>query len=267
MKLFAHVGVFASMCSIGVSGINLHFLQRNGTNGSKGKDQDNFQDELIDQADPEFKMYSRGDDCISWDDMVHVVMQQCQKCSRKEKKQIIKREMERIHSAFVEADENKDECVDKKEFKKAHEFEGTAPEKPENAKEQNADDFELMDRNNDEMISESEAMHFCEENMPHADLDYSEFKKMFDSADADKDGFVSRKEFDKAGERYEGDGSEVPPPAPPKNSSNSSNHTNTTDGEKDEKKPGLFFLMHPRFGASVHLAIEKMKVKLGEMKA
>jgi len=260
MKLIVQVAAAVSILSDGVSGVKLHFLHRNSTNGSKGKDQDNFQDELIDQADPEFKKYSQGDECISWSDMVHVVQQQCQGCSQAEKKQAVKSELDTIRAAFDEADKNGDQCIDKKEYKKADEFEGTAPEDPAKAKEQNKVDFELMDRNSDDQISESEAMHFCTENMPHADIDYSEFKKMFKAADVDKNGFISREEFDKAGQKYEGDGPEVPPPPAPKNGSNS------TNGTKAEKK-AFFFFARPKFGAFVKLNIEKMKIKTGEEKA
>merc|ERR1719265_65819 len=34
---------------------------------------DNFQDEIVDQADPQFTMASRGDDCINWTDVKSMV--------------------------------------------------------------------------------------------------------------------------------------------------------------------------------------------------
>jgi len=212
---------------------------------AKGKDaasagpahSDNFQEELVDQADPEFDMISGGDGCMSWDDMHKVLTEQFQvgasdpagmteemKKEETEMKEMIMKDEKMI---FDHSDTNKDGCLDKAEFKGAGEMEGPPPgfQKKKQAKmgdeafdnqmeDEEKFEFNSMDTSNDGKISKTESYHYVNENMPQADIDQTQMDTMFDDADTDEDGFLSFEEFSQAGEEIDGDGNEmekVPP--------------------------------------------------------
>jgi len=103
---------------------------------------DNFQDEIVDQADPEFEMVSGGDGCISWEDMKKPLEQQFEEIHGEHEKagtldEATEREEECIRNdmladlrmmfEYADALEKEDGCVNKTEFKDAAEMEGPPP--------------------------------------------------------------------------------------------------------------------------------------------
>jgi len=194
---------------------------------------DNFQDELVDQADPEFKMLDAdGDGCVTVAETNDVMRQQMQQgapdvslMSEKEKKQMkqmMDHMQERSKQMFAFVDKNKDECIDRTEFKAAQEMEGPPPgyqthmeeemgeeEFEEQMEEDEKAEFDFMDRSGDGKISKPEIYNYADKNMPHADISKEKVDEMFDSADTDKDGFLTFDEFSDAGKNYEGDGNEM----------------------------------------------------------
>merc|ERR1719454_2697706 len=139
---------------------------------------DNFQDEIVDQADPEFDMVSGGDDCISWDDVKSMVEAGFTEEDGMTEEQ--KQEQESIKNDIIAdyknqwhfMDKNEDGCVDKQEFKAANEMEGPPPEysgkeadmsdeeMEQFQKEQAKAEFDNMDSSGDGQISKQEAYAF-----------------------------------------------------------------------------------------------------------
>lgn len=205
---------------------------------------DNLQDELVDQADPEFDMVSGGDDCISWEDLKKPLIEQFQHDSpdnehitEEEKEDIAKIEGQMIDDLsmqFSHADTNRDKCIDKAEFKAAGELEGPPPgfqktktkmigkkEFTEQQLKEDRHEFDAMDRNGDGKVSKPELYHYADQNMDQADIQMEQVEEMFADTDTNKDGFISFKEFEGAGEEIEGDGNEMEKVKPMK----PSNHT------------------------------------------
>lgn len=105
-----------------------------GRRKPKTSNADNFREELVDQADPEFDLASFGDDCISWEDVVAQGEAQFgdggQQISNEEREAVEegKREMEEeLRLMFVHSDRNEDGCVDREEFVAVQEMEGPPP--------------------------------------------------------------------------------------------------------------------------------------------
>jgi len=96
---------------------------------------DNFVDEVVDQADPEFDMVSGGDGCMSMEDALEITMSMFQNdapanadvmSGTKLKKQLSaaqNAQLEAMKAFYHKVDTNKDGCVNKAEFKLAGEFE------------------------------------------------------------------------------------------------------------------------------------------------
>jgi len=188
--------------------------------------------QLVDQADPEFKKMSGGDDCISWEDTLKTLEKQFQegapdqgtvseadRAANEEIKSGMIRDMKLM---YHNADKNKDGCIDRKEFKAAGELEGPPPgfqgakteemgktEFEEESANEDRFEFDAMDRSGDGKISKSEAYHYVNDNMPQADADMSEVDAMFSDTDTNKDGFITFDEFTQAGQQIEGDGNEM----------------------------------------------------------
>lgn len=206
---------------------------------SSSAHKDNFQDELVDQADPEFDMVSGGDACISWDDAKKPLLEQFQEgapdvsaltdAEKKEVDAIQKDMLSDVKMQYDHADANKDGCIDKKEFKAVGEMEGPPPgfskakmeeddmnseEFDEAMEEEEKYEFDAMDRSGNEKISKPEAYHYANDNMPQADMSAEDLDEMFDDTDTNKDGDITFDEFSHAGEAVDGDGNEmkkVPP--------------------------------------------------------
>jgi len=208
--------------------------------------EDNFQDEVVDQADHEFDMISGGDDCVSWEDLKKSADAQFDEeeddyeppspsAAEKEENEKIKAVMlDNLEMEFGNADSDKDGCVSKAEFKAAGETEGPSPgfektklkdmSEDELTEEMNQEDrleFDAMDKNNDTKVSESEAYDYASGNMPAADINSEDLDEMFKACDTDGDGFITFEEFQGAGQEIEGDGNEMKhaksfPTSPPK---------------------------------------------------
>lgn len=195
---------------------------------------DNFQDEIVDQADHEFNMISGGDDCVSWEDMKNTFDAQFEEDedtpdpvslsdAEKEENEEIKAEMlENLKTCYGNADSDKDGCVNKAEFKASGEMEGPPPGFEENKLEDMSEEeltdemlkedrleFDAMDDNKDGMISQTEAYEFADNNMPAADVNSDDLDEMFSTADINGDGFITFDEFEGAGQEIEGDGNEM----------------------------------------------------------
>jgi len=193
---------------------------------------DNMQGEIVDQADTEFGMASRGDACVSWEEVKNNLEQQFQEGApdltnipdeeKVEKEKVQKQVIADKKLMFEHADENGDGCVDKAEFAKAGEMEGppsgfdTVREAEIGAEglseqEQNEDrlEFDAMDRNGDEQISRGEAYHYASGNMPEADISDDVLEELLFETDTNGDGFITFEEFEGSGQAYEGDGNEM----------------------------------------------------------
>jgi Ca2+-binding EF-hand superfamily protein len=193
---------------------------------------DNFQDEIVDQADPEFDMLSGGDGCVSWDDAYKVLEEQFQEgapdlasqteAEKKEMEEVKKTMIADLHLMMKHADKNGDDCVDKAEFEAAEEMEGPPPGFEEKkvkeigeealTEEQIKEDhleFDAMDRSGDGKVSKTEAYGYASENMPQADINDEDLDEMFKAADTDGDGEITFEEFEGAGKEIEGDGKEM----------------------------------------------------------
>lgn len=216
-----------------VAGIVPNIREMNvSINKSSALHSDNFGEEVIDQADPEFDMIAGDDDCINMTDAEAPYKQGFQRnamgrsiWTEEEKKNAEDAEstvLENIRIQFAHADSNGDGCVNRTEFRVAAEMEGPPPGfeaikvmriGAENfTKELEAEDrleFDTMDRNHDGKVSMSEAYHFAGENMPQADIDEQILKEIFEEADFDGDKFLSFEEFVRAGQGYHGDGNET----------------------------------------------------------
>jgi Ca2+-binding EF-hand superfamily protein len=193
---------------------------------------DNFQDEVVDQADVQFKRLSGGDDCIDMDDAHKPVDKQFDEeavnaISDQEKEDLenFKQEMlAEVEHMWNDANTDNNECVDKAEFKAAMEMEADPSEEMQPPKgsgkdaakaeaewqrhreEENQKEFEAMDTSNDGQVSRSEAYDYAETRMPQADISQEKLDEMFDKADTNDDNFISQEEFNGAGKEYEGDG-------------------------------------------------------------
>jgi len=199
-------------------------------NGTAHKD--NFEEEVIDQADPEFDMVSGGDDCINLTDaqipyeesfqhgaMGKAIWTEEQKKKAQGAEQQI---MANLKMLFDFADSNGDGCINRTEFQAAAEMEGPPPgyqrrktwmvgaaNFSEELKEEDRFEFKAMDRNADGKVSQSEAYHYAGENMPQADIDEQVLKDIFEETDINGDKFITFEEFVNAGSEYEGDGKEM----------------------------------------------------------
>eukprot|EP00928_Gymnodinium_smaydae_P014611 TRINITY_DN15381_c0_g1_i1.p2 TRINITY_DN15381_c0_g1~~TRINITY_DN15381_c0_g1_i1.p2 ORF type:complete len:611 (-),score=192.76 TRINITY_DN15381_c0_g1_i1:115-1947(-) len=326
---------------------------------------DNFQDELVDQAGPEFDMASGGDDCINWSDVQRTARAQFEEDAPKyrgagaaaigadnvaaatgKNLDAIKAEfLQDLKALFEYADANADGCVNRSEFEASGRFEGPprgyhdsrlesgtmaarellaanatnisnlfrwldrrvdgaiSPDEfsvfgegllqdftrdalfafadadgsgdlsekellelytklktdyngfkilhemkaGESYKRLDRAEFDFMDSNGDGRISESEAFHYANNHMTHADITPRLLRQIFKRADANYDGYVDFQEFEEAGSRFEGDGNETAarkmvPVAPPRfenasaaNASSAKANT-SSEGKKVEKK-------------------------------
>jgi Ca2+-binding EF-hand superfamily protein len=195
--------------------------------------QDNFEEEVIDQADPEFKMLDTDDDhCINITEAEAPYFEGFQRKAmgrkiwtaeeKKEAKEAEKHVLEDVQMQFAHADANSDGCVNRTEFHAVSEMEPKPPgfeaiksmeigfeNFTQELVEEDRLEFNTMDRNHDGKVSQSEAYHFAGENMPQADIDEQVLKKVFESADVDGDKFISFEEFVHAGKGFHGDGNET----------------------------------------------------------
>jgi len=196
---------------------------------------DNFQDEIVDQADPEFDMVAGADGdkkSVSLEDVVKPLNEQFQEgapdlasqsAAEKEETEEIKRQMtENLKDQFEHADTNGDGSLDKAEFEAAGEFEGPAPgfEKKkeeeigtealteEMIKEDKAE-FDAMDESGNGKVDRSETYNYASKNMPQADVNDEDLDEMFNAADTNGDGSITFEEFEGAGQEIEGDGNEM----------------------------------------------------------
>jgi len=194
---------------------------------------DNFHEEIIDQADPEFDRMQhsmqRGHRCISKRDAANTLKDQMQTDARHmtpnaraEYERTEKTLMEDGGRVFDYSDKDKSGCLDKAEFEAMGEWEGSPPgfekmlrqliSKKDLAKREKRQlkfQFNMYDTNGDHQLSKSEVYNFVSENMPHADLSATKMAKMFADADENSNGFVAWLEFRTAGERIDGDGKGV----------------------------------------------------------
>jgi len=222
---------------------------------------DNFQDELVDQADPEFKMLDAdGDGCVTVEETKVVMRQQFQQGApdinsmpeqdKKEMEQMMERFEEEAENMFGFVDKNKDQCIDKTEFKAAQEMEGPPPgyqstmedemgeeEFEEYMEEDEKAEFDFMDRSGDGKISKTEAYNYADKNMPHADISKEMLDNMFDATDTNKDGFLTFDEFSDAGKNYDGDGNEMEN-AEPMGGDDHDAEPQEGENEGDESKKG-----------------------------
>lgn len=193
---------------------------------------DNFQEEIVDQADPEFDMVSGGDGCIDINDAERPILEQAQDDAsnrdlwtdeqKAENEKALADILADIEQQFKHADANGDGCVDKKEFKSVGEMEGPPPgyqkskyddmseeELHEQMEQEERYEFDAMDLNGDGKVSMQEAYTYSNNNMPHADIQQQELQAMFDICDTNKDKFLTYEEFITAGQGYDGDGNEM----------------------------------------------------------
>jgi len=194
---------------------------------------DNFQDELVDQADPQFGMLDAdGDGCVTQAEQMKTMNQQFQwgapdiATMTAKKKKLLQDTIDMVKGKakqmFEFVDKNKDACIDKAEFKAAQEMEGPPPGYQESmadkmgkekfeaqVNEEKKAEFGFMDRSGDNQISRTEAYEYADKDMPHADISKEKMDAMFASIDRNQDGFVSFDEFTQAGKNYEGDGNEM----------------------------------------------------------
>jgi Ca2+-binding EF-hand superfamily protein len=195
--------------------------------------EDNFEDEVIDQADPEFKMLDTDDDdCINISEATAPFEENFQRKAmgrhiwtaeeKKEAEDAEKHILEDVRMQFAHADADRDKCINRTEFKAVGEMEGPPPgfeaiktmqmgfeNFTDELMEEDRLEFNTMDRNHDGKVSQSEAYHFAGENMPQADIDEQVLKKVFESADVDGDKFITFEEFVHAGKGFHGDGNET----------------------------------------------------------
>eukprot|EP00747_Dinoflagellata_sp_TGD_P058896 gnl/TRDRNA2_/TRDRNA2_151331_c0_seq3.p1 gnl/TRDRNA2_/TRDRNA2_151331_c0~~gnl/TRDRNA2_/TRDRNA2_151331_c0_seq3.p1 ORF type:complete len:247 (+),score=81.20 gnl/TRDRNA2_/TRDRNA2_151331_c0_seq3:62-802(+) len=192
---------------------------------------DSFQDEVLDQADPEFKRLSNGGPCIGLKEMMAVYDEQVDHYSSRvgtnvatmtkdERDKLHKDAVKHAEEMFKESDTNGDGCIDEKEWNGPHEEKPAPAAKPDvksgeamveghNDKEEPieaAAEFKLMDINGDGKVSRSEAWNYVSEYLDEADLNSEKLKQMFQKADTNKDDYLTQAEFEAAGEQYEGDG-------------------------------------------------------------
>lgn len=210
---------------------------------------DNFQDEVVDQADPEFGMYSGGDNCITFEEAKKPFDEQMDKDARPDQlmtedqkeatKEWKEEALQDLKMMYDHADKNHDGCLDQAEFKAAGEMEGpppgfekesidkiqeesdgnkTADEAAKEFEEQMANqeklEFDAMDTNGDHKVSQAEAYAYASERLPEADIDSTEMDEMFNDADLNGDKFLTFEEFIGAGKAIEGDGKEMEKAAP-----------------------------------------------------
>merc|ERR1719443_54841 len=197
---------------------------------------DSFQDEVLDQADPEFKKMSGGGPCIGMKELMKVFDEQVDHYSSRVGTNVAtmkKEERDELHAdavkhaeeMFKKADKNGDGCIDEKEWN------GPEPPKPAapgpapavkgpptgETRVEGGDDekpgpldteteFKLMDYTGDGKVSRAEAYHYVSEYMDSADLNSNKLKKLFEDADVDKDNYLTEEEFAGAGAKHQGDG-------------------------------------------------------------
>lgn len=193
--------------------------------------EDNFQEEIVDQADPEFDMASFGDNCINLTDAEQPVREAWQEGApardnlgeSEADSDTSKEEMlADLKIRFNHADSNHDGCIDETEFKAAGEMEGPPPgyqkekidemgeeEFEQKMKEEEKFEFDAMDRNGDGKISVPEAYHYTDENLPNADMSSQELQHLFKDCDLNRDKFLDFDEFTGCGPNHKGDGNEM----------------------------------------------------------
>eukprot|EP00747_Dinoflagellata_sp_TGD_P162243 gnl/TRDRNA2_/TRDRNA2_179634_c0_seq1.p1 gnl/TRDRNA2_/TRDRNA2_179634_c0~~gnl/TRDRNA2_/TRDRNA2_179634_c0_seq1.p1 ORF type:complete len:245 (-),score=70.34 gnl/TRDRNA2_/TRDRNA2_179634_c0_seq1:83-817(-) len=181
---------------------------------------DSFQDEITDQADPEFKKVAGGSDCITLQQFQKMMEQEIDShTDRKvgttparltsEDKANLKALL-KLHgeAMFANADKNGDGCINEEEWNGPSggesRIEGgdTSFKGPTDTKME----FQLMDINADGRVSRQEAYTYVHDYLDESDLNSDKMKKLFEDADKDKDNYITEKEFTDAGAAHEGDG-------------------------------------------------------------
>jgi len=194
---------------------------------------DNLQDELVDQADPQFSMLDAdGDKCVTMAEQDAVMEKQFQQGApdlktqteqqKKKMQQVMDMMRGQAKKMFNFVDKNNDACIDRAEFKAAQEMEGPPPGYQETMqdemgeekfkkqlKEERRAEFGFMDRSGDGQISKTEVYNYADKNMPQADISKEKLDALFDDTDVNKDGFVTYDEFLKSGQNHDGDGNEM----------------------------------------------------------
>lgn len=163
---------------------------------------DNFMDEIVDQANPDFEMWDADKDgCLTEREMTETLRRQRDVARERDYYWVQKnitaaaRHLEQQWRAHHHgADANGGGCLNKEEL-----------EIIRHAVCDCDTQFLFVDHNADGRISQQEAANYVAEHVKHADLNHVKLRAIWRAADVDRDSFLSLGEFCEAGPRY-GDG-------------------------------------------------------------
>jgi len=174
--------------------------QRNATLGEP----DSLGDELVDQANPNFEKISKGDGCISFEELYGISLSRIPEGPDRD--ELAPKVKELTKPCFEAMDTSHDGCIDELEFKEGGAGASPPPNVPSEVEvEMRKVQFEAMDQNNDHRISRPEAYDFVAD-LEHASVSNTKVDAVFNAADTDFNKFLSEDEFLSAGQKYKGDG-------------------------------------------------------------
>jgi hypothetical protein len=167
---------------------------------------DSLSDELVDQANPNFEKISKGDGCISFEDLYSLALSKVPEGPDRDELAPRIKNMTLACFDAMDAIDEKDGCVSKDEFRKGGGGAKPPPKVPSKVVlEMRKVEFQAMDQNNDHRISRSEAYDFVS-SLEHASIHHEKVDAVFDAADTDHNKFLSEDEYMSAGQNYKGDG-------------------------------------------------------------